>query len=244
MKTLFAILSFIILTISASAQNTTKHLNDAVVLLYSQTNSGDQKMVCTATAYRKTADIYRFASAAHCVSGDKDVQQKQQKFFVTLDNAGAKVFFPAKLIQAGDKNVGDDFSIFEVSTKEHFETVPLGDDTKLEIGEPVQNIAAPFGMGKQYFQGYVSTGMIDRPKIDIGDVSWHDIYLVEIGGGPGSSGSSIVDLKQQAIVGFLVGMTTSDTGKIIVPVSQFKAFEAKVDAHTYKKTNRGKDDEE
>lgn len=221
-----------------------KKLNDAVVLLYQQDVSGDQKMACTGTVYRKMDKGYRIASAAHCVEGDKDSQQKQLKFFVTLDTAGAKTFIPVKLVEAGDKTLGDDFSIFETTGTEEFAVIPLGDSDKLALGENVESIAAPFGLGKQYFRGYVSTGQMDRPPVEAGDsVRWHDIFLVEIGGGPGSSGSSIVSDNQGAIVGFLVGSIPGSTvGKMILPVNQFKAFEAKVDAHTYKKTMHDKNE--
>jgi hypothetical protein len=58
--------------------------------------------------------------------------------------------------------------------------------------------------------------------------------LVVIGGGPGSSGSSVVSEDQKAIVGFLVGsFNAGQMGMICVPVDDFKTFETKVDAGTY-----------
>lgn len=209
---------------------------DSVALLYTQDESGGMHAACTATAYRKIDGGYRFASAAHCVKGDDDDDQKQEKFFLTSDKKNEKNFISANLIEAGDKNAGDDFSIFEVKTAEVFEVTPLGDDSKLISGERVVDVAAPLGLGKQYFEGYVSAPKLDRPAIDADEVKWQNVMLVEIGGGPGSSGSAIVDVQQEAIVGFLVGhFNNAEVGFIVVPVSQFKAFEAKVDAKTYKK---------
>lgn len=212
-----------------------QHVYRAVTLLYTQDESGGMHMDCTATAYRKTPTGYRFVSAAHCVPGITDEEQKETKFYVSADNAGAKTYIPATLVMASDKNSGDDFSIYEVATPIAFDVIPLGDETTLHIGDTVTNVASPLGLGKQLFQGYVSVLKLDRPKLDAGGIKWLDVMLVAIGGGPGSSGSAIVSDDQKAIVGLLVGSYSADVGKIIVPVSKFKAFEEKVDKGTYKK---------
>lgn len=209
---------------------------NAVTLLYSQDEEGGLHMHCTATAYSKKADTYRFVSAAHCVPGSTDEQQADIHFFVTADTNGAtKNFIPAKLLKAGDKDAGDDFSIFEVTTKENFEVIPLGDSATITQGAPVIDVASPLGLGKQYFEGYVSAPKLDRPKLDAGEVVWKDVMLVQIGSGPGSSGSAVVSLDQHAIIAFLVGGFNANIGAICVPVSTFKKFEATVDAGKYKK---------
>jgi hypothetical protein len=209
---------------------------NAVTLLYVQDDSGGMHMLCTATAYRKIDKGYRFASAAHCVSGETDDEQKEPHYFITADPAGAKTFIPATLLAAGDRNVGDDFSMWSVTTDIKFDVVPLGDSAKINIGAPVVNVASPLGLGKQLFVGYVSAVKLDRPQLDAGEVKWRDVMLVKIGGGPGSSGSAIVSEDQKAIVGFLVGGFQANIGMIIVPASKYVAFEQKVDGKTYKKT--------
>lgn len=240
---LLAIASMFALPTPAQAQASpalAKTVNDAVVLLYTQDASGGMSMLCSATAYKKVdKQTYRFASASHCVAGKTEVEQKAAKYFVSFDSAGAKTFFPASLIEAGDKNVGDDFSIFTVKTDKDLTIVPLGDDSQIQVGSEVISVAAPLGLGKQYFQGYVSELQIDRPPLDAGIVQWHGAMLVMIGGAPGSSGSAIVSADQKAIVGFLVGSAADNIGMIVLPVSQFKAFEAAVDAGKYKKTKIG-----
>src|SRR5579872_7349216 len=42
----------------------------ATAILYSQTEDGGMRMRCTATAYEKSGDVYKFVSAAHCVGED------------------------------------------------------------------------------------------------------------------------------------------------------------------------------
>lgn len=210
---------------------------NSVALLYRQDESGGMHMTCTATAYRKTDKGYRFVSASHCVEGDTEREEKDIKFYIANDAAGAKNFIPAKLIEAGDRKVGDDFSIFEVETSDIFQVTPLGDNSTIKMGSEVIDVAAPLGLGKQFFQGYVTEPLVDRPPLDADSVQWSSIMLVMIGSGPGSSGSAIVSVDQRAIVGFLVGGFNANIGAIVVPVSKFKAFETAVDAGKYKKTS-------
>jgi len=214
---------------------------NSVVLLYQQTEDGSMKVRCTATAYKpvlkdKTQIGYRFVSASHCVEGETDVEQKSGKYFITPDAAGEKTFLPAKLIEAGDRKVGDDFSIFEVDTTVKFEIIPVGDSDKVSVGEQVVDVASPLGLGKQYFQGYVSSTLLDRPPLDAGDVQWKNVMLVQIGSGPGSSGSAVISEDQKAIIGFLVGGFHENIGAICLPANKFKTFEDAVDKGTYKKT--------
>lgn len=221
-------------------QEFVKRVYSSVVLLYAQDETGGMKMRCTATAYRRIdakdgAKKTRFVSAAHCVEGNTDEEQARQKFFVTLDAEGAKTFLPAVLVKAGDKKKGDDFSIFEVEG-DKIPVIPVGDDKPLAVGDQVVDVSSPFGLGKIYFEGYIGCLHIDRPPLDAGEVQWNDVMIAEIGGGPGSSGSSVVSVDQKAIIGFLVGSFNGNVGMIVVPVDKFKKFEAQVDAGTYKKT--------
>jgi len=230
------------------------HLYNSVALLYTQTDAGDMRMTCSVTAFsERPAETqspakeitYRFVSAAHCVEGNNDRQQQLQKFYISADSKGTKAYLPAKLIQTGDKALGDDFSLFEVTTAEHFEVTPLGDSSILQSGDDVIDVSGALGMGKQFFRGYVSEVHLDRPPLNAGPVQWTDVMLIQIGGGPGSSGSAIVSTSQKAIVGFLVGSDgQGDIGKICVPVSKFASFVKAVDAGTYKKTKKSDDNAE
>ena len=251
-KLIFVILLSLVLSFSTLAQKTSvaqahkefvQEVYNSVVLLYGQDESGGMKMTCTATAYEQLVDKsgYRFVSAAHCVSGKTDKEQKAQKYYITTDNAGEKVFLGAVLIEAGDKSIGDDFSIFEVKTTRVFSTIPLGNSESLTVGDKIINVASPYGLGKQYFEGYISNIKLDRPPLDAGQVHWTDVMLIEVGSAGGSSGSAIISEDQRAIVGFLVGGTQSTIGAICIPVNRFKDFEKAVKAGTYKKSKASDD---
>ena len=223
------------------SQSLGKDVYESVYLLYTQDVESDMKMTCTATAYRtvqnkdKTLDT-RLVSAAHCVQGDDSKQQKLEKFYISADNNGSKIFIPVTVVEVGDKRQGDDFVILQAKGTA-FHLTPLGDSDKTYMGESVIGVSAPYGLGKEYYQGYVSNTHLDRPPLDAGDVRWTDLELVSIGGGPGSSGSAIVSVDQRAITGFLVGrIPGEEIGFMCVPVNKFRAFEKAVDNGSYKKT--------
>src|SRR5271170_6342740 len=81
--------------VTASEHELIPTVEGAVALLYVEDLSGSMRMACTATAYEKTAKGYRFVSASHCVSGNTDAEQKQEKFFLTSDASDGKNFIPA-----------------------------------------------------------------------------------------------------------------------------------------------------
>lgn len=229
-------------TVVPSRAEYIKSVYDSVFILYAQTETGGMKMLCTGTVYRKyaaTKDVpqhYRLASASHCVDGESDDQQKNSEhYFFSPDSKGAKTFYPAKVIGSGNKSAGDDFSIFEIATDAELSVIPLGDEGTLAIGDKVINVASPLGLGKQFFEGFLSAPLIDRPPLDAGEVTWRDVILFRIGIGGGSSGSAIVSDQQRAIVAFMVGhFTSAEIGSICLPVSKFKAYEKSLDDGSYK----------
>jgi len=238
-----ALIAMLVSNPSAKAQDHkqfVQNVYDSVVLLYGQNESGGMGMRCTATAFEQLSDKsgYRFVSAAHCVEGKTDKEQKAQKYYISTDTVGEKTFMLATLVEAGDKSAGDDFSVFEVKTKKTFVVTPIGKSAGLEVGDRVINVASPYGLGKQYFEGYVSNTKLDRPPLDAGEVQWTDVMLVEVGSAGGSSGSAIVSEDQHAIVGFLVGGTQSTIGAVCIPVDKFTAFYDAVKAGKYKKSKQ------
>jgi S1-C subfamily serine protease len=221
----------------ARAENTplVNQAYGATALLYSQSEDGGMHMRCTATAFEHDKDGYYFASAAHCVATD-DVQHERVEvekvsFFVTFDESTDKKFYPAKVVAVGYQHRGDDFSVLRVETKDSWPIVPLGDETKERVGAAIINVASPQGLGRQVFHGWITMLRVDRPIIE-GDINWRGAILLQVESGPGSSGSAIVSVEQEAIVAFLVGH--ADQNIFAVPVSKMKEFYEAVKAKKYK----------
>jgi hypothetical protein len=221
-------------------------LYPATVLLFSQNDDGGMRMRCTATAFEKTKDGYRFVTAAHCATQDGDQNKKKAKaevaaFYISSDVEGEKDYIPVAIDGCGSRSRGDDFCIFRAKTPKTFPVVQVGSDATDVSGEPVINIASPLGLGKQAFYGRVSKPHVDR-KIIYEDINWSDSILLQLPGTDGgSSGSAIICERQRAICGFLVG-AIDKTQIVAIPVSKFKKFRDLSDAGTYKYFSKDGDD--
>ena len=239
MKILSALLAFLLLALPLQADPLAEKASKAVGLLFSQNMSGGMRMHCTMTIFDKVPDGYLLATASHCI-GDDDVSKERSAnskdtFYFTFDESSKhdKVFHPAILVWAGYQSRGEDLAVFKVKTTEVWETVPLGDETKLKDGAKILNLASPLGLGVQTFHGTISKVFLDRP-VTQGTINWRGTLVLQLPGvNGGSSGSAIISIEQQAIVGFLVG--SIDGGTIIaIPVSRFKAVSKAVADGKYK----------
>ena len=233
----------LLVSASAFAQKPNPDLNalamKAVALLYRQDESGGLRMLCTATAFEKTAKGYHFVSAAHCIGDDSDKQNgsaadpSDKNFFITLDDPTNKTFYAAIPKGVGYQHRGDDFSYFEVETKDEIAFVPLGDEAQEAVGGDITNVSSPYGLGKQLFHGSISSLKLERPVV-LDSINWRNAIMLQISGpGPGSSGSAIVSQTQRKIVAFLVG-TVGGSNVVAIPVSKFKEFRASVEKGKYK----------
>jgi S1-C subfamily serine protease len=203
-------------------------LYPAVVLLYTQTENGDLRFICTATSYEKTpggtllgGDTYDFVTTAHCVA-KADGTLSKSTYFITDDQSAEKNFTKVKVLFAGAQTDGNDFAVLEAKTRHKFPTIALGTDPTSLVGESYVNVSSPFGLGKNVFFGRTA-GTLDRPiRLDDGS-SWEGMTSTSISGpGPGSSGSANVCLKQRAICGIHEG--NAGTMYVAVPISRFKKF--------------------
>lgn len=232
-----AVLLTLLTVAPAAAETLAEKAYKATAILYAQTTSGGMDMACTATAFEKVKDGYLFVSAAHCVATSNTsaerVEVSEVPHYISFDAVDNKVFFPAEIVMAGYGAKGDDFAILKVVTDEKWTTMPLGDFSKVDFGEDILNVAAPKGLGRQLFFGRVSLLSMDRPVLANG-INWLHATLLQIFAGPGSSGSSIVSLEQEAIIAFLVGNVQGNPSVVAIPVFKFEAFRAAVEAGEYK----------
>lgn len=211
----------------------------AVGLLFSQEDDGGMRMLCTSTAFDKAPKGYLFVTAAHCVGGDNTEKERSANpyktaFYISFDEVGAaKRFYSAKPVFVGYQSRGEDFAVFSVETDEKWNTVPIGDEKNLKDGAAYYNIASPLGLGKQVFEGIISSVYLDRPLVQ-GDINWKGtLVLQQAGVNGGSSGSALISKESHEIVGFLVG-TVGGSTIIAIPVSRFTAVKKAVEEGKYK----------
>lgn len=226
----------------------TQRVFNATALLYGQTVTGGYLFICTATAFEKGGDTYRFISAAHCVGYDDTVKEQVELYpldwFITFDDPKYKHFIPVKLVAVGYQSKGHDFAVLEGTIKKRkVPIVPLAENPA-QMGESVINIAVPLGFGKQLFRGHVSLPRLRRPLIARG-INWKGSILLQMGVDGGSSGSAIVSTKQEAIIGFLVARAGLGSINIIaIPTEKFVKFWKSSKEGTYKWYTMDEDEDE
>ena len=231
-KLLFTfVCSMALLAQPAAAKSLVDKARDATAMLYSQTTGGGMRMHCTATVFeafeRDDRKGYLLATAAHCVAVD-DLMNSRVKisgasFFISFDEVIQKVFYPVHVEAAGYQSRGDDFAVLHAYTEEEWDILELGDISSLEPMEEVLNISAPAGLGLQVLKGHISLVNIDRP-VKARGLNWQYAMLANLGSGPGASGSAVVSIKQEKIIGFVVGNIVGNPTTVVLPVSRFALF--------------------
>jgi len=173
--------------------------------------------LCTAEPIEKTKDGYILLSAGHCVQEvPADVQ------FSVADEIGGKLT-PVTVVKAYDGD-GLDFSIFRLTTTENYTPFDLGTEDGLRVGDRVLNPNFALGLGKQFSHGVISSqGLSVNPMCDF----CAGLFIVQGGGGPGSSGSAVISEKTHKVIGILIaGAPMGNTGFEVEPISWFAKFMA------------------
>src|SRR5580700_2595139 len=122
----------------------------------------------------------------HVIDGASDI-----KVFLS-DNRE----FQAKLVGADPKT---DVAVLRIDAT-GLPTLPLGDSTKLQVGDLVLAIGDPFGIGRTATMGIVSaTG-----RGNLGIDGYEDLIQTDASINPGNSGGALIDLH-----GDLIGINTA-----------------------------------
>jgi hypothetical protein len=201
---------------------------------------------CTAHAFQKTDNGYLLLTAAHCVITEHkglfayDEPAADGMLSVAYGNPGDnRPLIPVTIKMIGNWREGWDIAVLNMDTKIVLPVIPLGDDTKLEMGDRLVSVSAPMGgQVKYWYEGYMSA---NRNQIDpsLGRTirSWRYSIFVEIPGYSGSSGAAVISVDQQAIIGIFVAECHTDAPQnermsaVLVSVSAVKEFMANPKLH-------------
>jgi hypothetical protein len=183
---------------------------------------GEKHFTCSATAYEKIKGGYLLISAGHCIDGRDNLN-----FYVRTDVDDALPYMPVTVVKYALTETLD-FSILELDTKNKYPTIQIGSEEDLAVGDAIENVSFALGIAKQFNNGYVATDLLHSNEETNSSAMWLlNHFLVEVDGGPGSSGSAIVSKEKHQIVGLLVsGISGEQVGHGIIPMSEFYAFRA------------------
>lgn len=194
---------------------------------------------CTTDNFEKTPTGYHLLTAAHCVVTEHesilsyDMVAPDGTLFVSYGDPGTKrALIPATVLMVGNYHDGWDIAILDIETSADIPVVPLGDDTKLDMGDKLVSVSAPVGGEiKYWFEGYVSaTRHQVNPSIGAEIRDWQRTIFVDMPGYPGSSGSGVISVDQEALVGIFISEVRGQEpyydrmATAIVPASAVREF--------------------
>ena len=189
-------------------------------------STGGMNAVCSASAYYSDTLETRLLSAGHCFTG---MDLDRTDFLVTQDH---RAFYKATLrktglkIRAGktptstqlDDYAGHDWATITVSVGGQ-RILPVGDSTKLQIGEDLVIVGVPFGLDFLAVQGIVGS-----KDISLSQLVWNHYFGANIFLAGGNSGSGIISANQKAIVGIVTaGPGSQSSMAIFMPVQLLPA---------------------
>src|SRR5271157_176760 len=186
----------------------------AVGVLFAVHPSNRELPVCTLTAFEQTADGYRVVTAAHCVLKTAGVTGKYFANFPYPQPEHASLKLESVGTSSESGADADDYAVFSYKSKVKRQVIPIGDPAKLQVGDKVVYAGEPGMYGLQWFEGIVSRVRPAEPLLQLDPRPWPKHILVQIAGGPGSSGSALVSLKQGKIVAILTGAQDNSTGSV------------------------------
>lgn len=205
------IASALVLALALLARARASELEASVVGLYAGMESGGKQFICTATAFDKKGGKTLFLTAAHCLA------KPGVMWTYLFTSTDTLTYEPARVLKVGNMKLGYDFAI--LAGDKPYPVTPLGNEMKEAPNVSVLAIGMPGGLGKLPLRGYVLLRNVDRPMLaDEGTTNWSGCMLVELHGGPGSSGSAVVSDTTHTIIGMLVGF--SGTYVVALPVSR------------------------
>lgn len=186
-------------------------LSKSVGALYILEDDGDLRFTCSATAVDRYENKTVILTAYHCI----------RKGVSYLINFGDNVFrslsvwkIPhyelnkVKYPRAFDEPKTD-MALFLLEGTD-IPTVNIGDSSSVVNGEKIAMVGFPLGLAKISYEGILS-GRFNRPGSDD-----YNYLLLQIFGAPGSSGSAVMSLKDNTVIGVLVSGKTGRSGLPVI----------------------------
>ncbi len=193
------------------------NLMKAVNALYVKTDDGSIRFTCTTTNIQElpAGKGYLALTAKHCVKDWKEL-------YIQIDPEADIPLYHATTVLVGNDS---DFAVVEYHPGVSMPVIPIGTNKLISVGNTVLYIGEPMNAGKMLFHGYVAQDRI-APEFRGGPYGWSHNFGLQIPAAGGSSGSSIIDPNQEAIVGVLVSILIPRNGGVLlttaVPVADIR----------------------
>jgi len=179
-------------------------VKDAAWAIYIR-SPGGMNASCSAVAVKSNDKETLMLSAAHCFLG---TDNNRTDFLVTRDH---RTFFKANVkrtgveLKPGMKTTSDDLADYSgndwalvKAEVGNMPTMKIGDSSALDIGQEIVIVGVPFGVDFLAVQGIVGS-----KDVNLSTLVWNHYYGGNIFIAGGNSGSGVIAVKQEAIVGIV-----------------------------------------
>jgi Trypsin-like peptidase domain len=158
-----------------------------------------EDFVCTATVIGRLDSGRNTAlTAGHCLEWSEE-----DKYYVADNTVGKPVFHKAEILKFENDERYDYGLISFTSARDYVPIAIEGPEAESPlVGTQVINVNFSYGIVKEFTEGKVVSELIQS---DAGGrcATCKGRYMVSIGLGPGASGSAVVDVETQEIVGIV-----------------------------------------
>jgi len=162
------------------------------------------------------SDDYVALTAGHCF----DWEEKGD-YYVADDVEDQPVLRKLKILKFANDDKYD-YALVSFSSLRNYEPIAIEDSDAdvLPLGSSVTNVNFALGVTKEFIDGKVASGIIQ------GDVGGRchvckGRFLATLGVGPGASGSAVVDVEKQEIVGIVEAMFhDTEMPSVVMPLGK------------------------
>jgi len=168
---------------------------------------------CTATVVDRPEEFtYILLTAGHCFD-DNPVS----KYYVSEGISSDPTLQSVKILKKANTKKYD-YAILELHSPHEYPVIKMNLGELPAIETPVVNINYSFGLTQQLVKGFIGTSIMKEGETE-GDRPGR--FIVEIGVGPGASGSAIVDDNSQEIIGLAEAVIPGfSIGTVVMPLGK------------------------
>lgn len=194
----------------------------ATTVLYGESESRSiaAHPLCTAWVYQKVSDGYMLLTEGHCFDPE-DGRPDDVKYFV--GELGAKSEKDGQAIEVikWQNNADMDAAQLHLKTTKQYEVLDMSYQYP-QVEDKVFYVGYPEMVNKSLLVGQVSSNVNEIDQEECEGIC-KGRFSVQIGGGPGASGSAIIDEKSGKVVGLLEGHMY-ENGVMAVPTPSVIRF--------------------
>lgn len=178
-------------------------LVESIGALYNRTYDNSLSFTCTVSALeQKKADLI-VLTATHCIN------ETQRYYHVTFDGLQ---FYVAELYKIPRKKWDDpdvDLALLKIKNLT-VKPLGIGQSETVPLGTDIVTIGFPLGISKILYKGYIGG------KVDNVSTGLHGYLILQIFGAPGSSGTAVLDAKDNSVMGVLVAASGGSMGLPVI----------------------------